>query len=214
MMNNSTRDKVLRTLLTHPRITVNELADEVGISPISVRHHISYLMANMLVSSDEERHGVGRPRQVFLLTETGVEQFPTHYIQLLSRLLVQIKETMPAAVLKQLFIQMAEELAEDLIDGADIQSLKMQERLELVTNILKREGFAIEWERQGDHYLIRQTSCPYYYIGQNHPEVCSVDQFLISTMIAAPALRTECIQNGDPYCTYLVSDPATMENQA
>jgi DeoR family transcriptional regulator, suf operon transcriptional repressor len=62
-----TRDLVLRTLLTQPRRTVNELADKVGISPISIRHHIANLEAEGLISSEEERHGVGRPRQVFSL---------------------------------------------------------------------------------------------------------------------------------------------------
>ena len=80
-----TREKVLRTLLTHPRSTINELAEAVGISPISVRHHITSLQAENLVASEDEIHGVGRPRQVFSLTEAGVEQFPTRYIRLTMR---------------------------------------------------------------------------------------------------------------------------------
>ena len=45
----STRDRVLQALLTHPRITIDELADEVGINPISIRHHIASLQAEGLV---------------------------------------------------------------------------------------------------------------------------------------------------------------------
>ncbi len=59
-MSTNTREKVMRTLLTRPRITINELAENVGINPISVRHHISSLAAEGLVESEEERHGVGR----------------------------------------------------------------------------------------------------------------------------------------------------------
>lgn len=212
-MTNGTRDKVLRTLLTHPRRTINELAEEVGISPISVRHHITSLMAEGLISSDEERHGVGRPRQVFLLTEEGVEQFPTRYVRLTVRLLEQLKETMPAAMVKQLFIQMAQELAKDFASDAKIHDLAMQERLELVKNILQREGFTIEWEKQGNEYHIREVSCPYYHVGQNHPEVCAVDQILISTMLSLPASKTKCILNGDTHCTYVVSESISMERQ-
>jgi DeoR family transcriptional regulator, suf operon transcriptional repressor len=211
-MTTGTRDKVLRTLLVHPRRTINELADEVGISPISIRHHISSLMAEGLISSDEERHGVGRPRQMFLLTESGVEQFPTRYVRLTIRLLEQLKETMPAIMVKQLFIQMAQELAKDLAADADTHSLSMEERLDLVKTILQREGFTIEWEQQGEQYLIREVSCPYYHVGQDHPEVCAVDQILISTMLASPASKTKCILNGDSHCTYVVTEPLSLEN--
>jgi len=58
----STREKILNTLLTKQRCTNNELANIVGINPISVRHHIDKLEASGLVTSEEERHGVGRPR--------------------------------------------------------------------------------------------------------------------------------------------------------
>ena len=107
-----TRDLVLRTLLTQPRSTVNDLADKVGISPISIRHHIANLEAEGLISSEDERHGVGRPRQVFFLTDIGIEQFPTRYVRLTIRLLEHLKETMPEAMISKLFSQMAEDLAQ------------------------------------------------------------------------------------------------------
>jgi DeoR family transcriptional regulator, suf operon transcriptional repressor len=201
-----TREHVLRTLLTRPRRTINELADEVGISPISIRHHIASLQAEGLITSEEERHGVGRPRQVFSLTESGVEQFPTRYVRLTIRLLERLKETMPEAMVNKLFVQMAEDLAKDLAAGTQTKNLNMQERLNLVKELLKQEGFSIEWEHQGDNYQISEASCPYYYIGQNHPEVCSVDQILISTVLSVPAEKIKCILNGDKSCTYLIPD--------
>ncbi len=99
----STREHVLKTLLTHEQCTINELAESVGINPISVRHHINKLEADGLVISNEERHGVGRPRRIYYLTEKGREQFPTRYIQLTIRLLEQLKETMPQTMVNNIF---------------------------------------------------------------------------------------------------------------
>ena len=87
----STKDKILQTLLRRPKITINELADAVGINPISVRHHLTNLQMEGLVSADEERHGVGRPRLVYSLTEDGMERFPTKYLRLTTRLLAQMR---------------------------------------------------------------------------------------------------------------------------
>ncbi len=202
----STRDFVLRTLLTQPRITVNDLAGKVGISPISVRHHIASLEAEGLIASEDERHGVGRPRQVFFLTQAGIELFPTRYVRLTVRLLEHLKETMPEAMISKLFTQMAEDLARDLSNGTEMKNLSMKERLDLVKDLLRREGFNIEWEQLENGYQIYEASCPYYYIGQNHPEVCAVDQILISKVLAMPAEKVRCILNGDSNCTYVVSN--------
>lgn len=206
-----TRDKVLRTLLTHPRSTINELSSSVGISPISIRHHIASLQAENLVECEEERHGVGRPRQLFSLSEAGVEQFPTQYVKLTLRLLKRLKETMPTALVSNLFTQMAQELANDLASDVDITNLTFEERLALILELLRREGFSIEMEKKDNTFLIHEVSCPYYFIGQNHPEICMVDQVLISTLLNVPAEKVKCILNGDNVCTYSIPSSSIQE---
>ncbi|MGC8856390.1 MAG: helix-turn-helix transcriptional regulator, partial [Anaerolineae bacterium] len=89
----STRDRILQTLLRRPKMTINELAEAVGINPISVRHHLTNLQMEGLITAEEERHGVGRPRLVYSLTEEGLERFPTRYLRLTTRLLAQMKES-------------------------------------------------------------------------------------------------------------------------
>jgi predicted ArsR family transcriptional regulator len=200
----STREKVLYTLLKREQCTINELAEEVDINPISVRHHIAKLEATRLVDSHEEKHGVGRPRRVYFLTERGRERFPTRYLRLTLRLLEQLKETMPQPMVDRLFTQIAKDLASEYRD--DLDDLTMEERLDLVTDLLTQEGFTVEWEREGDNYRIRESNCPYYHVGQTHPEVCSVDQTLISTLLSIPAQKVKCMLHGDSHCTYLITD--------
>ena len=208
---NSTRDNVLKTLLARPRCTINELAEEVGINPISVRHHITSLQADGLVDSEEEHHGVGRPRRVYYLTEEGAEKFPSRYIRLTIRLLEQLKDTMPKAMVSELFTKMAHELADEYASNAILKNKSMEQRLDYMKHLLGREGFTIEWEQMGSEFHIRETSCPYYHVGQDHPEVCSVDQILISSVLAVPAAKTKCILNGDTFCTYVVASQIETE---
>lgn len=209
----STRDRVLQTLLTRPRMTINELAEVIGINPISVRHHINSLQAENLVGSEEERHGVGRPRRVYFLTEAGVEKFPTRYIRLTTRLLDMIKETVSPQLVSQIFAEMAQDLAREFASSTDLDQLSIEQKLELMKNVLYREGFNIQWERKGNQFLIKETSCPYYHIGQEHPEVCNVDQVLISSLLSTQAEKVKCILNGDGYCTYIVPDPRSLESE-
>lgn len=199
---NSTRDKILQSLLKKPRSTINDLAEVVGINPISVRHHLNNLQMEGLVESQEERHGVGRPRLVYLLTNEGRERFPTRYLQLTTRLISQMKETMPGPVVNKLFGKIAEDLVSEYAN--DIKGLSMEERLDFVKEMLAHEGFTVEWEKKGKQYEIHEISCPYYQIGMAHPEVCTVDQTLISKMLAVPASKVQCILNGGAHCTYVV----------
>jgi predicted ArsR family transcriptional regulator len=202
----STRQKVLQTLLRKHRCSIVELADAVEINPISVRHHIAKLQADGLVDSEEERHGVGRPRQVFYLTESGLEEFPTRYLRLTIRLLEQLKENLPPKMVDQLFSQMAVDLVEEYAHTANQQGMTIEQRLELVNDLLKDEGFDLEWEKKDNQYFIREISCPYLHVGQNHPEVCVIDQTLISTVLDLPTEKVKCILDGDNQCTYVVPD--------
>lgn len=206
----STRDRILQTLLRQPRRTINELAEAVGINPISVRHHLTNMQVEGLVIAEEERHGVGRPRLVYFLTEEGMEKFPTRYLRLTTRLLQQVKDTIPGPVVSKLFNQMAEDIANDYSD--QIQGLGMEERLEFVKELLAEEGFTVEWEKKGTQYQIHEISCPYYQIGLSHPEVCTVDQTVISRMLALPAEKVQCILTGAAHCTYVVQ-AAPNKNQ-
>jgi DeoR family transcriptional regulator, suf operon transcriptional repressor len=209
--NKKTRERVLKALLTQERCTVNELAEAVKINPISVRHHINRLEIEGLVASAEERHGVGRPRMVYFLTESGRERFPTRYIQLTLRLLEQLKGTMPRAMVNRMFAQMAEEMAAGY--QSDLEHLTIEERLDVVTELLSGEGFSVEWERQGEYFQIHEKNCPYFHVGQNHPEVCSVDQTLISTILNVPAQKIQCLLQGDNHCTYIVPHLPVLEEQ-
>ncbi|NWG33624.1 MAG: winged helix-turn-helix transcriptional regulator [Chloroflexi bacterium] len=202
----STKDRILQTLLRKPRITINEIAEAVGINAISVRHHLSNLEKEGLIAAEEERHGVGRPRLVYSLTEEGMERFPTKYLRLTTRLLAQMKETMPGPVVTQLFNQVAEDLANQY--AADIKGLSMEERLDFVKELLAQEGFTVEWEMKDGQYQIHEISCPYYQIGVAHPEVCTMDQTLISKMLAVPANKVQCILSGGAHCTYVVQPVA------
>ncbi|MDZ4159130.1 MAG: winged helix-turn-helix transcriptional regulator [Anaerolineaceae bacterium] len=200
---NSTRDRILTTLLQQPRASINVLAHAVGINAISVRHHLINLQAEGLITAEEERHGVGRPRLVYTLTEKGLERFPSRYLSLTNRLLDQLKESLPKKTIDRLFVQMAKEMAAEY--APLVASLPMEEKLNMVKALLAKEGFSVEWEKDGERYLIHEISCPYYHIGQSHPEVCEVDQTVIATILANPVEKVGCIFSGQKHCSYAIN---------
>jgi predicted ArsR family transcriptional regulator len=206
----STRDRILQTMLRHPRSTINELAEAVGINPISVRHHLTNLQVDALVAAEEERHGVGRPHLVYFLTEGGLEKFPTRYLRLTTRILTQMKDKFPQPMVSEMFREVAITMADE--HSAELKGLNVEERLDVMKDLLAEEGFVVEWEKNGEEYLIHEITCPYLQVGQSHPEVCTVDQTLISKMLAVPANKIQCILSGAAHCTYVVKNLAAVNN--
>jgi DeoR family transcriptional regulator, suf operon transcriptional repressor len=205
----STRDRILQTLLSHPKATISDLAEAVQINTISVRHHLTNLQLDGLIKAEEERHGVGRPRLVYSLTSEGQEKFPSRYLQLTDQLLTQLKQVMSESQFNNLFPQIAKQLAGEKAEQT--RKMPFEKKLEFLKNVLEEQGFSIEWEKSGDDYRINEVSCPFYHIGQSHPEVCTLDQTLISSILSIPIEKVECVLDGDHHCTYLVSKQKTVE---
>lgn len=198
----STREKVLQAISAHPKSSIIQIAQEVGINTISVRHHLTSLQANGLVVAEEERHGVGRPHMVYLLTEKGMEYFPTSYLRLTNHLLDQLKETISPDQLNDLFTKMGDRIADNY--KISFSKLNFEEKLELLKKVMEKEGFTVQWGKKDDHYEIREIACPFYKIGKKHPEVCIFNRTFISNLLSIPQEKIKITHVGDALCTFSI----------
>jgi DeoR family suf operon transcriptional repressor len=201
-MASETREVILRTLRAKGRCTVKELAEAAGISPVSVRHHLTALQADDLIHSEELRHGVGRPLHMYSLTDEAHELFPTRYFRLTNRLLGEIKESLPHEALQLLLASVADSMAESY--ASQLQGLPLEQRLRRLVELLDEEGFSADFERRGGELMIRELSCPYFQIGMQHPEVCTIDQAFIAKALSLPVERVRCVLDGDAHCAFTV----------
>lgn len=202
-MSTPTRDTILRALRAQGKCTVNTLAEAAQVSPVSVRHHLSNLLAEGVIAMEEVRHGVGRPRQLFSLTESGLDLSPGRYFRLTNRLLDEIKGSLTTTQLEQLLSGVANGMADRYAEV--LAGLSLTEKLSRLKEMLSEEGFDAELETQGDQVIIRELSCPYFRIGLEHPEVCRIDQAFIASALALPVSRVGCLLDGDAHCTFSVS---------
>lgn len=202
----STKDRILQTLLNNPKSTISDLAEAVDINTISVRHHLTNLLAEGLIQAQEVRHGVGRPRLVYSLTESGAEKFPTRYLNLTNRLLDQLKSHLPQKEIDKIFTQIARDLAQE--QKTQTRNMSFEEKLDFIKSSLATEGYVIEWKKEGNDYIIDEITCPFYHISQNHPEVCSIEGILFSSILSLPVEKVHCILAGDNRCSYIIEKAA------
>jgi DeoR family suf operon transcriptional repressor len=201
-MPSTTRDTILRSLRAQRECTVKDLAETVGISPVSVRHHLTNLQAEGLIAVKEVRHGVGRPHHIFSLTDRALELFPSRYYSLTSRLLDEIKDSISKEKVEEIFSSIARGLAESL--AAQLKDLPLEQRYARLVECLAEEGFDAEIEHQGDKVIIRELSCPYLHLARQHREVCLFDQAFIAAVLSLPIERVVFIGEDD-FCAYAIS---------
>lgn len=208
-MASPTRETILKTLRTHGKCTIKELAEAADISPVSVRHHIANLQADDLVIVEESRKGVGRPLHLFSLSDKGAELFPGRYLRLTNRLLEELKDSLPEEQVHELFSSIASSMADSHLK--ELAGLPLDERLQGLLKLLSEEGFEAEIEYKDDHVLIRELSCPYFRIGVSHPEICTIDQTFIANALSVPVERVECLLDGDNLCTFSIQTDNFLE---
>lgn len=203
-----TRRQILDILKMRGRATLEELAREVALSPVTVRVHLSVLQRDDLVHVEEVRGKVGRPYFVYSLTEEAEELFPKRYHVLAGRLLRTIGEELPAETADRLLSRMAEVWASER--APQIHGETLLERVAEVATIRNEEGAIAEWERLDDGFLLRQHNCPNLAISRTHPQVCAVEQEYLARMLGATVVQAECIGNGDRICSFRVQEAASQ----
>lgn len=198
----STRDKILNSLLLRHHATISDLSAIVGINGISVRHHLINLQAEGLIISEEERHGVGRPRYTYRLTQKGFEKFPTNYLRLSDQLLSTLEQKLEEEQLTEIFDHIGKDLAAE--HYVDCQSLSLDQQLDDLSEQLASDGFRITWKMEDNQVYMYSLNCPYHNIGLSHPQICRIDQTMFSTILQREVLPTTCMLKGDEDCSYLI----------
>ena len=202
----STRDLILYTLKTSNQAKVDDLAEAVHVSPVTVRHHLNSLQASGLIEMESVRRKVGRPYYIYSLSEKGHELFPRKYVQLTNRLLEELKEHLPPDTLSDVFDGIAKKVIAE--HEGQFEHLPFDERLTYLTTVLREEGFIVEWERNENEYTLVEYSCPYYSVGDQHIEICGLDKDLMISILQTPVEQHTCILHGDETCQFTFSSEA------
>ncbi len=228
------RQQILEILKESGSATVAELADGLEMVPISVRHHLDILQGDNLILVDRVRRrgSVGRPQQVYMLTQQAEEHFPENFAILAAGLVRQLKEHLPPQQVEASFCALAKEMAGEL-PIAELTQLSTPQRMDRVAAFLSQKGYLARWEKttvgafdpskieldllgngfsgaghEGGAYLLHTCNCPYAKVSSEHGELCLMDQVLVSELVGQSCRRIESLAKGGTSCTYLV-----LENQ-
>lgn len=203
----STRQEILEILKEDRQATVEDLAERLELTPMTIRHHLNVLQAQNLVVASKVRRSqkVGRPRLVYTLTEAADDLFPQNYGKLASYLVSEVKETIGDENTKAIFRGVADRVAQDAPPPVPGQSF--EERLEQVTGFLGQQGFLTRWEETDEGYVITNINCPYRRVSRDHGELCIMDTEMIGQLMGVEPTRLSGARSGETPCKFLLHPP-------
>jgi predicted ArsR family transcriptional regulator len=196
------RAEILNILKRRDEATLEELAAELKLAPITVRSHVAVLLRDGLVTVSEVRGRVGRPHHVFTLTEQAQEFFPKSYDILANRLLEAVEAAEGMEGVACLLERLAERWATERAPQVAAHSLA--DRVAAVARLREEEGAMAHWEPFHDGYLLYQGNCPIYRVARRYPHLCRAELTYLTLLLDAEVVRLECQLDGRGRCTYLI----------
>ncbi|HOU13494.1 MAG TPA: ArsR family transcriptional regulator [Anaerolineae bacterium] len=198
-----TRQQILEILKRHGEVTVQELSRELGLTSVTVRHHLEILRSEGYITEPEIRRSSrpGRPRYVYRLTSTAADLFPNNYSGLASAMLDALKVCMSPEE-QQVFLR---ETAKRMIATVGELPADRDSRMDAALAFMNQQGFVARWDKNKEgHYFIYVSSCPYHHVAQVHEETCQIDATIITQLTGAAPRRTKGTAHGGGLCVYEV----------
>ena len=193
----STRGRIV-TLLRGKLRTVNELAEELGLTDNAVRAQLLSLERDGLVRQSGVQRGHRKPHFVYELTPEAERLFPKAYDALLNGLITTLKGRLAPEALEEVL----REVGRSLAAGRETErSPDLESRVESAVQVLEAMGGAAQSEREGERYFIRSDGCPLAAAVAEHPEVCRLAEALVAEITGTP-VRERCDREKAPRCRF------------
>ena len=185
-----------------------DLATGLGVSRTGVLQQLHALETAGLVSRQAVRHGVGRPRHVYDVTDAAQDLFPTNYDGLASGLLAAIRAIGGEELVDGVFDE-RRRMTRDRIRQRMAHRLAPQARLvdrarELAV-IQDEQGYLAETLIGADGVIrLVERNCAIHRVAADNGAACQAELDLFREILGPDVVRETHIAAGDRCCTYRI----------
>ncbi len=214
---NKSRLEILHLLYKRP-MSVEEIAEEINLQPITVRHHLRILEEAGLIMQKEHRIGkAGRPCVKYeILKSFHPLSFPKRqYLTLLTFLVkiidLSLGEKKAIELFKKAGFEMGLNILKKLEAKYDIKEWTPETFKEFfIEKYLREEGFEPEIIEVNKKVAYRLHNCVFFELALDKPEIiCDIFHESFNKGVSSALenkvrfLRLKCLAHGDPYCEHV-----------
>lgn len=199
-----TRQRILEIIKMRGQATVNELTRELGLTAVTIRHHLDVLYRDGLIGPPQilRKAGPGRPQHIYRLAGEAEALFPKKYDRLTDALLEELEARMSPEELDAIIQGVAERMASQVSAEGDLGT-----RLGALMEFLNGLGYLATVQAEEGGYRIVVANCPYERVARCHVLPCKADIRLIALVTGVEPERVQQIATGDERCIYRLTLP-------
>jgi DeoR family transcriptional regulator, suf operon transcriptional repressor len=196
----SAAERIIAAVTRGGQTTISDLVAALGVTTTAVRQQVNRLLADGWLVRSQRHGGMGRPADVFSVSEQAQRLFGERKGEFSRLLLEEMAQTIGAArrraMLRNVGRRMAEQRRRFVGEGSPAQ------RLQSLAELLGREGVLAETSGpQGDLHLAVFT-CPYHGLAAEHREICEMERQTFSDLVGGDVRRHQCVLDGHGCCEF------------
>jgi len=197
-----TRHQIVVLLRTEHGMRAGDLAARIGITEMAIRRHLSALERDGLAYGRTVRQPLGRPANMYYLTEDADQLFPKSYGILALDLLTDINYLDGEEKIAELLGVRERRLVETY--RARMEGKPLKERVAELSEIQNNKGYMTKWSVEGDQqFSLVEYNCPIAQVSKQFPQVCASELSMFQKLLnGSEVVRTECLANGGKCCSY------------
>lgn len=200
-----TIERLLYLLKSRGGQTAVHLAEAVGTTAVAVRQHMEKLLVQGLVTAQDRRESVGRPKKYWKLTAKGHGRFPDRHSDLTIELLDSIKDLFGDTGVDKLILAREQRAFQHYQQRVQAETT-LQGKVKALAEIREREGYMAEIEPCDDGFFLHENHCPICVAATKCQGFCQSELNLFRQVFGddVDVVRESHIVSGARRCTYRI----------
>lgn len=198
----NTRERILELLKKEGSLSVNDLTERLNITHMAVRKHLAILENEELIKPTEIKQSMGRPLQVYSLTDKGDHVFPKNYEGITLEFLRDIEELHGEESIQLLFEKRENRLTQQYKNRMNKKTAS--ERIEEIVKIQNEKGYMATASKLDDQtFELVEYNCPIYSVAQEFKTACRCETEMFKNILETEHVQRVCCKTeGDHHCKF------------
>jgi predicted ArsR family transcriptional regulator len=202
-----TGERILYLLKTKGPQAAGALAQRLRLTAMAVRQHLYRFREEGLVKFSNERRPVGRPAQIWRLTERATTRFPESHAELTLEMIGAIRAAFGEEGLNQLLKERTRRQLRDYSEKMRSAGSGLFERVRALSEIRSAQGYMSECSARPDGtILLAENHCPICVAAESCQGLCREELSLFREVLGKKTSveRTDHILAGARRCAYVI----------
>jgi DeoR family transcriptional regulator, suf operon transcriptional repressor len=182
---------------------VSELADAMEVTPTAVRQRLMRLMARKAIQREATRHGRGRPKHRYSLTDNGLRMTGSNFTDLAVILWREAGQTGDYERQREFRRRIARALALGYAD--QIHGDTPAERMQTLADLLAQRRIPVSVQETHQGPVLTEHACPYPRLAEQDQNICDMERMMFAELLGLDVELTQCRLEGGSECRFQAS---------